>query len=153
MIRNWCCSFIMCSYETVFWLPSFCLLLWRWGWPVNDWNVSSCLLYTCETAYYNKRGRLPSSTSSASVVRHLHSVTSDADSKQSKKLYIIYNMKKLLLLRILAVIDRYGPKEYFSVYSVSLVSEIRYILAHVWLTLSVTCTVPHSLMPHLAVDK
>ncbi len=53
MIRNWCCSFIMCSYETVFWLPSFCLLLWRWGWPVNDWNVSSCLLYTCETAYYN----------------------------------------------------------------------------------------------------
>ena len=23
MIRNWCCSFIMCSYETVFWLPSF----------------------------------------------------------------------------------------------------------------------------------
>ena len=31
----------------------FCLLLWRWGWPVNDWNVSSCLLYTCETAYYN----------------------------------------------------------------------------------------------------
>ena len=53
MIRNWWCSFIMCSYETVFWLPSFCLLLWRWGWPVNDWNVSSCLLYTCETAYYN----------------------------------------------------------------------------------------------------
>ena len=39
MIRNWCCSFIMCSYETVFWLPSFCLVLWRWGWPVNDWNV------------------------------------------------------------------------------------------------------------------
>ena len=31
----------------------FGLLLWRWGWPVNDWNVSSCLLYTCETAYYN----------------------------------------------------------------------------------------------------
>ena len=23
MVRNWCCSFIMCSYETVFWLPSF----------------------------------------------------------------------------------------------------------------------------------
>ena len=23
MIRNWCCSFIMCSYETVFWLPLF----------------------------------------------------------------------------------------------------------------------------------
>ena len=22
-----------------FWLPSFCLVLWRWGWPVNDWNV------------------------------------------------------------------------------------------------------------------
>ena len=54
MVRNWCCSFIMCSYETVFWLPSFCLLLWRWSWPVNDWNVSSCLLYTCETAYYNR---------------------------------------------------------------------------------------------------
>jgi len=53
MIRNWCCSFVMFSYETVFWLPSFCLVLWRWGWPVNDWNVSSCLLYTCETAYYN----------------------------------------------------------------------------------------------------
>ena len=29
----------MCSYETVFWLPSFCLVLWRWGWPVNYWNV------------------------------------------------------------------------------------------------------------------
>ena len=39
MIRNWCSSFIMCSYETVFWLPLFCLVLWRWGWPVNDWNV------------------------------------------------------------------------------------------------------------------
>ena len=39
MIRNWCCSFIMCSYETMFRLPSFCLVLWRWGWPVNDWNV------------------------------------------------------------------------------------------------------------------
>ena len=39
MIWNWCCSFIMCSYETVFWLPSFCLVLWRWGWRVNDWNI------------------------------------------------------------------------------------------------------------------
>ena len=40
MIRNWCCSFIMCSYETVFWLLFvFCLVLWRWGWPVSDWNV------------------------------------------------------------------------------------------------------------------
>ena len=39
MIRNWCCSFVICSYETVFLLPSFCLQLWRWGWPVNDWNV------------------------------------------------------------------------------------------------------------------
>ena len=51
MIRNWCCSFIMCSYETVFWLPSFCLVLWRWGWPVKWLNVF--LLHTCETAYYN----------------------------------------------------------------------------------------------------
>ena len=39
MIRNWCCSFVTCSYETVFWLSLFCLVLWRWGWPVNDWNV------------------------------------------------------------------------------------------------------------------
>ena len=29
----------LCAVTKVFWLPSFCLVLWRWGWRVNDWNV------------------------------------------------------------------------------------------------------------------
>jgi len=80
MIPNWCCSFVMCSYETVFWLPSFCLVLRRWGWPVNDWNVfllPHVYLWDCVLQHIQGRS---SSTSSfhASLLQAIAGVMSFA---------------------------------------------------------------------------
>ena len=52
MIRNWCCSFDMFSYETVVWLPSLSCAMALKLTSKGLETFSSCLLSTCETAYY-----------------------------------------------------------------------------------------------------
>ena len=52
VIRNWCCSFDIFSYETVVWLPSLSCAMALKLTSKGLETFSSCLLYTCETAYY-----------------------------------------------------------------------------------------------------
>ena len=57
-IRNWCCSFDMFSYETVVRLPSLSMTLKLTSKGLE--TFSSCLLYTCETVYYNNLHKVTS---------------------------------------------------------------------------------------------
>ena len=53
VIWNWCCSFDIFSYETVVWLPSSsCAMVLKLTSKGLE-TFSSCLLHTCETAWYN----------------------------------------------------------------------------------------------------
>ena len=58
VIRNWCCSFDMFSYETVVWLSSLSCAMALKLTSKGLETFSSCLLYTCESAYYNSNWTL-----------------------------------------------------------------------------------------------
>ena len=100
MIRNWCCSFIMCSYETVFWLPSFCLVPWRWGWPVNDWNVfllPLVYLWDCIIQHGGSRKKRTSSSWSMLPLRPLNSTDPETipfDQRLSRQIFPPVNLEQ-----------------------------------------------------------
>ena len=110
MIRNWCCSFIMCSYETVFWLPLFCLVLWRWGWPVNDWNVfllPLVYLWDCIPQRGGSGKKRTSSSSSMQPLRPLNSTDPETipfDQRLGRRIFPPVNLgqSNLRLFRFLA---------------------------------------------------
>ena len=110
MIRNWGCSFIMCSYETVFWLPSFCLVLWHWGRPVNDWNVfllPLVYLWDCILQHGGSGKKRTSSSWSMQPLRPLNSTDPETipfEQRMSRRIFPPVNLgqSNLRLFKFLA---------------------------------------------------
>ena len=72
---------LICSVTKLWFDCLRCPVLWCWSWPVKDWKrFSSCLLYTCETAYYNTRRKR------SSVPDYGSTVAETTESKASTEL-------------------------------------------------------------------